>query len=142
MKAVLIVFAVFGAGWVAAYYLGGYGNFDPSAQGRQARAAITPGMTWEQVFDLTSDPKRYQIINRKVERRGAEEVVYFKRSSPVKFERERLVGHMANNTLPDGFACTFNYSNSVAFSVVFDGTGTVMGVEDATTMADWLQYKD
>ncbi len=142
MKAVFILSLLLGVACIGVYYVGGTGNFDPTAQGKAAQAAITPGMTWEQVFDVTGDPKKYQIVNRKVERQGGEEFVYFKRTPPVKFKRERLVENLKNNTLPHGFVCPYNYSGSVAFSVVFDRTGTVTEIEDDMTMADLLQYKD
>ena len=142
MKAVVGMLALLGVGWVVFYYVGGYASFDPSDQYRKAKAAIGPGMTWEQVFQVTGDPRKYRIVNRHVERSGGEEHESFSPSAPVDFRRERVSAALSSNGLPHGFVCRFDYTTSEALQLTFDGTGTLIAIEDATTMADLLETKD
>ena len=142
MKVIFGLFVVIGLAWVALYYGGGYGSFDPDQQGRDAKAAIKPGMPWTQVFKIAKEPRKYRIVNMKKRRVGGTEIEYFEPSALVKFSRDRLVQHLADNTLPHGFVITYSYSSREAFSVTFDGTGLVTSIEDAFTMADLLQTRD
>ncbi|MCH7591744.1 MAG: hypothetical protein IH989_03035 [Planctomycetes bacterium] len=125
----VLVGAVFGI----VFYSGGISGFDPSDQGLKARAALAPGMSFSQACDLTGDPKKFRIINRKVERIRGEEIVFFVPSPRVKCSRERINERLAEGSLPYGFVCTFTYSASVAFTVEYDKTGAVVAVTDAVT---------
>ena len=136
IKLVIVVVLVL----MVVYFVSGVGEFDPSKQGRDARAAIGPGMTWTQVFDITDDPKKYRPIRKRTKRIGGETIEYLEPGPENKSNRASFVDRLNENTLPHGFLCTFRYSNSVAFTVSFDGTGTVVAVQDAMTMADLLQY--
>ncbi|MHC4696784.1 MAG: hypothetical protein ACYTFA_08590 [Planctomycetota bacterium] len=123
------------------YYLGGLQGFDSSQQGRDHRAAITPGMSWTKVFDITGDPREYNPLKK--DRRGAHGMMELVApSAKNKFRRERVSQRLKENSLPLGFEATFHYSNKVAFTVRFDGLGNVVSVRDAATMADLLQYDD
>ena len=125
---------------IVLYFVSGVGKFDPSKQGRDARAAIGPGMTWTQVFNITNNPRNYRPIIKKTKRFGGETFEVFEPGPESRFNRDSFVNRLRENGLPYGFVCTFRYSNSVAFTVSFDGTGTVVAVEDAMTMATLLQY--
>lgn len=133
MRAFLFLLVLLGGGFVAMYYFGGYASFDPSKQGRDAQAALKPGMSFDQACDLTGDPKKFQIINRKVERVMGQEVVTMVPAPPVKCTRERIKTRIGEGSLPYGFLCTFTYSTSVAFTVHYDDTGAVVEVSDALT---------
>lgn len=125
----LLVALVFGI----IFYSGGVSSFDPSDQGIKARAALTPGMPFSQACDITGDPKKYRIINRKVKKIGGEEIVMFVPSPRVKCSRDRINQRLAEGSLPYGFVCTFTYSASVAFTVEYDQTGAVAKIVDAVT---------
>ncbi len=142
MKIIFGLFVVIGVGWAALYYGGGYGSFDADEQARTAKAAITSGMSWTQVFDIAREPRKYRIMVKKKRRVGGQDIEYLVPSPLVKFSKDRLVQRLAENSLPDGFVITYNYSNREAFTVTFDGAGNVSSIEDATTMADLLQTKD
>ena len=135
-KLVIVVVAVL----IVVYCVTGVWKFDPSKQGRDARAAIAPGMTWTQVFDITDDPRTYRPIKKTTKRIQGETIEFLEPGSENKFNRESFMDRLNENSLPYGFLCTFHYSNSVAFAVSFDGTGKVVGIQDAITMADLLQY--
>ena len=58
----LMILLVLGVGVGAAvYFYGGVADFDPSEQGRQAKAAIKPGMTWKKVIDVARKPREYRM---------------------------------------------------------------------------------
>ncbi len=133
MKAVLTLLVLVGVGLVVVYYIGGASTFDPSEQGRQARAALKPGTAFGTACDLTGNPNKFQIINRKVHRMHGQEIVTLVPAPLVKTSRERIEERVAEGSLPYGFLCTFTYSSSVAFTVKYDDTGAVVSVVDAVT---------
>ena len=140
MKAAVTLLVLVGLGWGAVYYLGGFGTWDPTEQGREKRAKIHPGMPYTEVFDnITGDPRKDRSTNLKKERSGGQESEMLVPSPEVPFIRERVDGHMKSNGLPHGFTATFKYSERLAFTVYFDGSGNVTKLEDAMTMADLLQ---
>ncbi len=142
MKATLMIvllLAVMGAG---IYFWGGYQSFDPSQQGRDAKAAIRPGMPYKQVLDAAGDPQDYRVLLRRTRRVEGKEVAFVEPGPSSKFTRDGLDRRVAGGGCPEGFLFTYVFSNSVAFRVSFDDSGDVVAVEDATTMADLLQMKD
>jgi|CXWL01.1.fsa_nt_gi hypothetical protein len=142
MKVVLGLLVLVAVGWAGMYFFGGYGSFDATAQGKDNKTKIGPGMSHTQVFAITDNPRKYRIINRHVKRIGGEEVESFDPSNEVDFDRARIDQRILDGSLPHGFCCTFRYSDSMAFTVYFDGTGTVKGVTDAMTMADLLDQRE
>lgn len=127
---------------VVVFKFGGYASFDATQQGKDARAKIGRGMMWTKVFDITGNPRRYRTIQRTVQRIGGEEMEFFKPGPANKFKRASVAARIAENSMPHGFMSTHSFSSQEAFTVTFDATGTVVGVEDAMTMADLLQTRD
>lgn len=142
MKFILVLLLLVGVGWGILYFTGGYGSFDPSEQGRKARAALAPGITHTRAFDLCGDPRKVQKIRRHVERVHGEEIVTYVPGPPANTSRERIDERVKAGGFPHGFVIPYRYSESVAFAVRFDELGIVEGVQDLVTMADLLQYKD
>ncbi|MBI4718174.1 MAG: hypothetical protein HY763_10245 [Planctomycetes bacterium] len=142
MKTLFKLIVALGILLTLAYYLGGVRGFDASQQGRDARAAIGPGMSWQQVFAATREPKKYRAILKETKKVGGQTQEFLVPGPENKFRREALAARLAENSLPHGFLCTFRYSESVAFTVTFDGGGNVVAVEDAATMADLLQTSE
>jgi hypothetical protein len=140
MKVVVALLLLFVVGWVVVYYAGGYATFDPVQQARDAKAALKPGMPWQQAFDITGDPPKYRPIFKKEKKIGGETIVSYVPGAPNKFSRSTVGDRLANNSLPHGFICTLVYSTSIAFTLEFDGAGALVNVSDAPTMADLLQY--
>ena len=120
----------------------GLGSYDPTQEGRDAKKAIGPGMTWQQVIDTAGEPKRYQVVVMKIEKLFGEEREVFKALPPNEFDRKRLMERMGANELEYGFVFPYRFSEKVAFAVWFDGTGTVQRVDDLITMADLLDSRD
>jgi hypothetical protein len=137
---ILLVLLILGFGILAVvYFAGGYGSFDPSEQGRQARKAIKPGMTWNKVVAKAGEPNEYQVIERKVSTIGGEEIEFFKPGARNKFNEKVLGDRVKENSLPHGFRFEYRFSQSVAFAVEFDGSGTMVGLVDLPTVADLLE---
>ncbi|HUU85532.1 MAG TPA: hypothetical protein VM243_18690 [Phycisphaerae bacterium] len=139
MKAVLVLIVLIGGVCLAVYYFGGAASFDPSQQGRDARAAVKPGMTLKKVIAAAGEPREYRVINRQVKNFAGQEQEVFKPGAKNPFDFDRVTERIANNELPHGFTLDYFFSNKVAFAVTFDATGTAMSVDDLTTMADLLQ---
>ena len=127
------------AGALLWYGLGGY---DPTQLGKDAKKAIGPGMTWTQVIDVAGEPSKYHMIVMTVKKMMGEEIKVYKPAAPTKFNRQRLEERLAANELEHGFVFPFRYSEKMAFSVWFDGTGTVQHVQDMVTMADLLDARE
>lgn len=138
MKAALALLMAIGLGGAALYYGGGFASFNPSEQGRKARAALLPGMSFKQACDITGSPSKFRIINRKVSRINGVDVVHMVPAPPVSCTQERIAERLAEGSLPHGFLCTFNYSAEVAFGVEYDETGSVVSVQDLMTLANWM----
>jgi len=120
----------------------GLSGYDPTQQGKDAKKAIGPGMTWTQVIDVAGEPGKYQMIVMTVKMvLGAERKMY-KPAAPTKFKRQRLEERLAANELEHGFIFPYRFSEKVAFRVWFDGTGTVKQVEDMITMVDLLDMRE
>jgi hypothetical protein len=119
------------------YYAGGMRNFDPNAQSKQARAAISPGMTWQQVIDAAGEPHKYQTILPKP--RGG--MTMLEPAARVPFDRNSLIKELATNAHPHGFVFPYTFSESTRFLVYFDSKGVVERVSDQIGMADLLDTR-
>lgn len=151
MKVVIILLVLIAVGLAAVYYISGYASFDPTQEGLEAKKAITPGMAWTKVLDIAGEKAKYQEVSaEKISAvgsmttvlRAAEEEGFVLVAAPKQaFDRKRVARLLANGEMPYGFALSYAFSNSVAFRVVFDETGSVLTITDEMTMADLLQLK-
>lgn len=139
MKAIIVLVVLLGLGVAGVYFLGGYGSFDPDEQGNKAKAAITTGMSWKKVLDITgkSDP-RYRAISMIKDKDGNE---YPKPGPEVNLDRTKLASRVKNGEVRGGFIFVYRYSEKVAFEVTFDSSGNVTSVDDIATMADLLHTR-
>ncbi len=138
MKAIMILLVLVGLGIGAAYYLGGGSSFDPDAQGRQAKAAIKPGMTWTQVIKVAGDNPRLQTISvsrRKIGGQMTEEPMI---GPMVDFSVNKVTRGIKSGDYKEGFILHYMFSEQVCFDVTFDGKGVATSIEDARTAADLL----
>lgn len=130
MKFILGLLLVCGALFLLMYYGGGLSGFDPSQHGRDAKAAIQPGMSWKKVMDAAGKPREYRIM---IIQKG------FPKPGPVgAFDEKALAGRIDAGTMENGFVFGYRFSESVAFDVYFDGAGNVTTVADAITMSKLL----
>ncbi len=151
MKAVFVVILLAAVILGGVYLFLGYKSFDPSKQGREAKAAIKPGMTWHEVLRITGDGAKYQHISKQREKSvgsmtqvvgsDTEEGFVLVAEPKAPFDRAQLDARLANGEEPYGFILSYLYSNAVAFAIRFDQTGVVTDVRDEATMADLLQLK-
>jgi hypothetical protein len=136
MKVVLILIVIVAVVGFIAFKYGGIGAFDPSEQGKQVKADIKPGMTFQKVIDLAGEPREYSSLIRKVEMVDGEEIEMLSESVYVRFDKARFIKRLDDGELKWGFAFPYDFSKSVAFQVNFAGDGTVIDVQDLLTEAD------
>lgn len=121
-------------GLLVLYQFGGYAALDPTQQGRDARAAITPGMTVEQVFDTIGAPRRFSVVNLKKVKRNGQEVEELVPAPRAKFDRDRFERNRPDGHYPHGFQFEYRHSPTSQFQVTFDGAGLVTDVGDVPPM--------
>ncbi len=142
MKAIIVLMLVIGLVIAGVYFFGGYKSFDPDKQGRDAKAAIKPGMTWTQVIAVAGENPKLQTISiskRKVGKKIEEERMV---GPKVPFNKARVASKLSANEYPNGFVLSYHFSEQVAFAVEFDGKGVVTEIGDEMTMADLLQSRE
>lgn len=142
MKTIVILLAILGLGLAVMYFYGGYGSFDPAQKGKEARAAIKPGMSLQNVFDIAGELPKLCHMVRQTEMVAGQPVEVLNQGSPSPLDRKRLERLLANNELPDGFVLQYKFTETVAFEVAFNGTGTVTEVRNMLTVADLLGTKE
>ncbi len=147
MKAILVLLLLIVIGGIVLWYGGGYSSFDPSQQGRDARAAIAVGMDWADVVNGAGEPKEYRIFLKREKvvltgEDGAFDMLLLEPGAANRFNPTTITNRIAEGSLPHGFQFEYRFSHSVAFAVIFDETGTVTAIEDLFTTSDLLQMKD
>ncbi len=142
MKIVIGLFAVIGVIGYFVFTSSDFSNFDPSQQGRDARAAISVGMSWDQVAEAAGTPLKYRPLQKAGSGPGADQLGRVKVGPELKFTEGGLQDRLTQGTLPHGFVIDYVFSQSVAFRVTFDSKGQMTGAEDLVTMADMLQMRD
>lgn len=142
MKAIVIILVLLGLGLGVMYFYGGYGSFDPAQEGKDARARIQPGMSLADVLDIAGESPKFCRMIRQTEVVAGKPVEVLNQGSPSPLNRKKLESRLANNELPDGFVLQYKFTETVAFEVVFDDTGTVTGLQNMLTVADLLGTKE
>ena len=123
------------------YMFGGYRSFDPTAQGRQARASIKAGMTWNQVVSTAGEPRYYRVFRLQRKRVGPRDVETLVLSGQLEFDLDLFTSDMNKGNFKNGFVFDYAFSLQAAFNVHFDVAGRVQSVEDLATMADLLDQR-
>jgi hypothetical protein len=142
MKIVVGIIALILVGLAAMYFFGGYKELDPDKQGREAKAAITPGMTFKQVIDAAGKPRKARTISVH-KRKDGDEWIEDEQIGPLsEFKQNVIEDRLRQNNAPYGFILHYYFSDQVAFEVRFDAQGVVEEIYDVRTMADLLQTRD
>ena len=132
---VLVFFA--GAVLVGGYYFGGVSSFDPAKSASDTRAAIKPGMTWDEVLAVGAphDIRHLAMFEKSIAGEIVEEVA----ASPtmVRFSEERFREEMANNENSYGFIFEYQFGG-IRFGVHFDAGGVVESLADRGGTRDLL----
>lgn len=142
VKVIVGIMFVVGVVIVGAYYFGGVGSFDPTAQGRKAKAAITPGLTWTQVVSAAGAPRKYQVMQKVKDTMFGQEVETLKPGPVFNFDAVELTRAVNGGDVADGFIFRYMFSSQAAFQVFFDGQGLVLDVEDVPTVANLLDTRE
>ena len=144
MMKVIIVFLVLSAAiLLSVYYFGGIASFDPTEAGRQAKAAMSPGMRWTKIVEVAENPGGYRVIVRAFEKDplgGKFETL--KPGGRCKYDYDRVKRDIAKGAVPDGFILEYMFSYQVAFQVWFDSNGIAQSISDIPTMADLLDTRE
>jgi hypothetical protein len=140
-KVIVGVLVAAGIALGAIYLFGGYGSFDPTKQGRKAKAAIHEGMTWEQVLAAAGTPGSYRIMIKTTKKSGADKIETIEPGPPMKFDKALVSNTIASESAAHGFMFVYQFSHQAAFSVTFDSKGVVESVQDVKTMADLLDTR-
>lgn len=136
-KVIVVVMVLVSVGLLVAYYFGGARTFDPTEQGERAKAAIKPGMTWQQIVAAAGKAQGFQTI---LEKKQRGETTYA-RGMLVKFDSASLEQEVASRIHPHGFVFTYTFSAQSKFPVTFDKRGVALSVQDEPTLADLLDTR-
>src|SRR3990172_2617851 len=90
MKAIITLLVLGALAIGGIYYFGGYRTFDPNKQGREAKAAIKPGMSLKEVVKVAGKNPKFQPINAFPVKVGNETVEEERPETPVEFDYERV----------------------------------------------------
>ena len=126
---------------IGAYYLGGVSSHDPTARGKEARAAIHTGMTWEEVVEGAGDPMRFQPFHLVKEKIDGEYVDVERLGTKLRYAADLIPGDIENGAYKQGFIFEYTFSHQVAFQVLFDGDGEAISIDDIKTAADLLDTR-
>jgi hypothetical protein len=136
MKGILIVLVLLAVGGFFLVKYGGIGSFDPTEQGKQAKAAIKTAMTWKQVIDEIGEPGNFSMIIRKIEEIDGEKFELFEPTVESRFKKDRFIKRFDDGEYEWGFLFLYQFSPTVAFQVKFGGDGLVSAVTDSRTIGD------
>jgi hypothetical protein len=142
MKAFFILIILVVIAGAAVYYFGGYGSYDPTQKGRDAKAAISPGMTLEEVIDAIGQPTKYAELVKETQKQGALVSESIKPTALMSFNLQNVRYRIDHNEVPEGFFLLYHYSAQASFEVHFNGKGIVTDVRDHATVADLLQTRE
>jgi hypothetical protein len=141
-KAAIALLVIVAAILLGVYYFGGVSSYDPTARGREAKAALSAGMTWTQVLDAAGEPGWYELVDKFIEQGPlGVELVDYRPGAKTRFERQRVQQDIADGKVPYGFIFRYYFSPQVAFRVWFNSNGLVQSIEDVMTMADLLDTR-
>ena len=136
MKVLLGVMVVIGVAFLAVYQSNK--SFDPEQQHRDAVAAISPGMTWDQVIDVVKPPKKFRRFEKRSVTGLGGSIQTLEPGAEMKFDAEKFPGYLDDGRLADGFVFEYLFTADKWLSVHFDNTGTVTEVYEAPTVGSLL----
>ncbi len=137
MKFLIGFVLVVAIGYGAMHY-GGLLSFDPAQQGRDAKAAIKPGMSWQKVVAATTEPgeSRFYVIQKK--NIGGNEIEISKPGPFMPYDGKNLEDRLSKDSLPEGFEFLYKFTTEEQFLVKFDAAGDVEYIAKPPTMNDLL----
>ncbi len=136
MKVVVIIVLLAIAGVCLLVYSGSSieESFDPTQQGKDARAAISDCATWTEVIDKIGEPSFW--------REGASDFDFLYKTRYEAGARDEIAGMMENGDLQFGFSFLYKYSASATFAVNFDRNGKKLNIQDKMSAKDLMGTDD
>jgi hypothetical protein len=142
VKGAIAILAIAAGILAAVYYLGGISSYNPTERGREAKAALSPGMKWTKVVEHAGEPAWYRLVEKTVKTGPlGVEMEVFEPGAKMAFDRQRVERDIADAKVPYGFVFEYFFSAQVAFHVWHDSNGVVESIVDTPTIADLLQTR-
>ena len=134
MKVVIfvLILAVIGAGVL--YYTRSSieEGFDPTEQGRQARAAINTGAPWTEILEVAGEPRKWKEGSS-----GFDFVLGY-----LPFDeatRDEIRQGLEKDELRQGFCFLYRFSDAATFAVNFSRRGVVLNIQNKESKADLME---
>ena len=120
--AIILIVPLAGAGFLAVHFArSSYSSFNPTQQGREARAAAKECTTWTEILDRVGAPPKWR-----------DSTSDFDFEYPDRFDettRDFIAEQLKKNAYPFGFSFYYRHSDAVSFSVNFDGKGNQLNIQ-------------
>ena len=132
MKAVIVLVILAGVA-VVVMYLAGFsngGSFDPTEQGREARAAVEECASWTAVLDRVGEPRNWRDSTSNFD------FLYTERFDETT--RDFIAEQLEKNGFPYGFSFFYRFSDAVTFAVNFNRKGELSNVQDKEGKGDLM----
>lgn len=110
MKTIVVLLGLIGLGMIGVYYFGGYSSFDPDKQGRDAKAAITPGMTWTQVLAVAGENPKLHTISIYTSKVAGQTVKERRVGPAVNFTKNKVSRGLSSGSYQNGFILSYHFS--------------------------------
>lgn len=130
MKTVIVVLVLAGVIFLVVYLTGSSvkEGFDPTQQGKEARAAIKEGDTWTKVMEVAGKPSKWKEGDSAFEFRVGYDT--FEDKTQAEISDRLSKGDMST------FCLLYRFSEASTFAVNFDKSGRVMNIQDKESKAD------
>ncbi len=129
---ILVVLVLVAGVVVGALYFGGTSTqgFDPTQQGKDARAAIKIGAQWTEVIEAAGEPQFW--------RGGPSGFDFVYNDRYEEGTREEIATKLEQKKLGYGFSFLYRYTDAVTFAVNFDGYGEAINIQDKEGKSDLM----
>ena len=133
MKLVILLVVLGGGIFLYLYFTGSTikEDFDPTQQGKQARAAIKEGASWTEVIDVAGEPRKWKEGDSAFEFVTGYDSFDSKTGDQIRQQLEK-------GELRLGFCFLYRFSDAATFAVNFDKNGQVMNLQDKESKSDLL----
>lgn len=142
LRGAIGVFVLMAAVGGAIWHFCGPGAYNPTETGRKAKDAISEGMSWRDVCDVTDGgPTHYYALRTEMVKFAGEEIEQIVKGAELEFDYDLFEQAFEGGRMPVGFIFPYFYSHQVAFEVSFDTDGKVSSIDDMRTAADLLDMR-
>jgi hypothetical protein len=136
MKVVLILVIVI-AVLLGIYYVSGSSSeetFDPTQQGKDARAKASQCADWLEVLERIGEPRNW--------RDGPSELDFTYLDPFTAETRDEIARRLEARELQAGFSFLYRYSEEATFAVNFNNQGKFTAIEDKLSKSELLGEED